>query len=776
MKTPAEINHDGAVAVEAGSAIGKSVDMYAARSRVDGSIDFALNAEIPGMLHAALVRSTVPHAEIVSVDVSAALEMDGVVTVMTAADFEKPGAPARHYGPVINDQPVLCGRKVRFVGDPIAIVGAESAEIARAAAELVDVEYKELPAITSVDEALAADADLVHDQPPRARRRSYSDIRLLGREGNVCTKFQVRKGDVDAAFAEADHIIEDVYYSPAVSHVTMEPHVVLASFNPQGLHVMSSTQAPFAVRDTLSEMFDLPSSKVRVTVPPIGGGYGGKTYAKVEPVTAALAWHSGRPVKLVLSREEEFLTTTKHAAQIHMRSAVKSDGTITGRDVTIYFNGGAYADISPRLIKNGSYSCVGPYRIPNVRIDSYALYTNQVPAGAYRGYGVSQAAWGYESQMDQIADALGMDPVELRHRNLLKPGDEFATGEIMSEAVYDELLDMAAEAVDWPDDARVDLGEDIVRAKGVAVILKSTITPSTSHAVVRLDNDGSVHVLTSSVEMGQGAHTVLAQIAAQELEVDIEHVSVSAPDTAYTPYDQTTSSSRTTRAMGGAVSKAAAEVRERLLERAADMFDVSADKLVLNEGKVEIRDVLDSGISIPDVLAESRTGSIVGQGEVITAGGLDPETGQGLASDHWHQGSASVVLDVDLATGKIYLRSLYAAALAGRVINPKLAKLQMHGSMIFGIGHALYEELIFEDGQLTNPNMSDYAITSMGDLPKLEVGLLEESGAATIHGLGETTLPPVIAAIGNAVARATGARVRRLPITPERVIEALEAL
>ena len=334
-----------------------------------------------------------------------------------------------------------------------------------------------------------------------------------------------------------------------------------------------------------------------------------------------------------------------------------------------------------------------------------------------------------------------MDPVELRHRNLLKPGEEFATGEIMSEAVYDELLDMAAEAVDWPNDARVDLGEDIVRAKGVAVILKSTITPSTSHAAVRLDNDGSVHVLTSSVEMGQGAHTVLAQIAAQELEVDIEQVSVSAPDTAYTPYDQTTSSSRTTRAMGGAVSKAASEVRERLLERAADMFDVTADKLLLNEGKVEIRDVLDSGISIPDVLAESRTGSILGQGEVITAGGLDAETGQGLASDHWHQGSASVELDVDLATGKVYLRSLYAAALAGRVINPKLARLQMHGSMIFGIGHALYEELIFEDGQLTNPNLSDYAITAMGDLPKLEIGLLEESGAATIHGLGETTLP-----------------------------------
>jgi CO/xanthine dehydrogenase Mo-binding subunit len=777
MKTPAEINHEGAVAVEAGSSIGKPADMYAGRSRVDGSIEFALNAEVPGMVHAALVRSTVPHAEIRSIDVSAALALEGVVSVMTAADFDKPGAPSRHYGPVINDQPVLCGRKVRFVGDPIVAVAAETPHIARMAADLVEVEYDELPAVTGVTEALAADAPLVHDQPPRARQRSYSDIRLLGREGNVCTKFQVRKGDVDAAIAQADHVIDDVYYSPAVSHVTMEPHVVVASWGSHGLHVISSTQAPFAVRDTLTEMFNVSASQVRVTVPPIGGGYGGKTYAKLEPVTAALAWHCGRPVKLVLSREEEFLTSTKHAAEIHMRTAVTSDGTITARDVTIYFNGGAYADISPRLIKNGSYSCVGPYRIPNVRIDSYALYTNQVPAGAYRGYGVSQAAWGYESQMDQIADAIGMDPVELRHRNLLKPGEEFATGEVMSEAVYDELLDMAAEAVDWPTDTRVELGGDMVRAKGIAVILKSTITPSTSHAAVRLDNDGSVHVLTSSVEMGQGAHTVLAQIAAQALEVDLEQVSVSTPDTAYTPYDQTTSSSRTTRAMGGAVTKAAGEVRGRLFERAASMLGVPAEKLVLNEGKVEIRDVLDSGIPIEQVMADSRTGSIVGQGEVITAGGLDPETGQGLASDHWHQGSAAVELDVDLATGKVYLRSLYAAALAGRVINPKLAKMQMHGSMIFGIGHALYEEMIFEDGQLTNPNLSDYAITTMGDMPaRLEIGLLEEDGAATIHGLGETVLPPVIAAIGNAVARATGARVRRLPITPERVVQAMEEL
>lgn len=777
MTNHAAINEAGAVRVAPGSSIGAPIDMYEARDRVDGSINFALNAEVPGMVHAAILRSTEPHAEILSIDVSAAEALDGVVAVLTAADFDAPGAPLRHFGPVINDQPVVCGRKVRFVGDPVAAVVAETLEIAQEAIALIEVEYNELAVVASINDALAADAVHVHDTPPRPNERSYSDIKLLGRGGNVCTKFQVRRGDVDRAFAEADLIVEDVYYSPAVDHVTMEPHVVLATFAHGKLEVLTSSQAPFAVRDTLCEMFRLPGSKVRVTVPPIGGGYGGKTYAKLEPITAALAWKCRRPVKLVLSREEEFsATTTKHAAQIHMRSAVMNDGSIIGRDVVVYFNGGAYADISPRLIKNGGYSTVGPYRIPNVRIDSYALYTNQVPAGAYRGYGVSQAAWGYESQMDQIAAALDMDPVELRHKNLLRPGDEFATGEVMTEASYAELLDMAAEAISWKDGVREVVSPDRVRAKGIAVILKSTITPSTTHASVRLDADGSVQVLTSAIEMGQGAHTVLAQFAAQALEVDVNRVNVATPDTAYTPYDQTTSSSRTTRAMGGAVTKAAHEVRDKLIARAAPVLGFTGDKLRLRNGRVEVIDVPETSLSIQEVFHETRTGSILGEGEVLTSGGLDPETGQGLASDHWHQGSAAVELEVDLGTGKIYLKHIYAAAHAGTVINPKLARLQMHGSIVFGIGHALYEELIFEDGFVTNPNLSDYAITTMGDMPhKLEIALLEDDGESTVHGLGETVLPPVIAAIGNAVANATGHRVRRLPITPERVIDAMEA-
>lgn len=765
-----------AVKVESGASVGRSVDMFEARARVDGSLNFAMNSEVANMTFARLLRSPVPHARIVSIDVSAAEVMPGVVAVLTAADFEKEGAPQRHFGPVLRDQPVVCGDKVRFAGDPVAAVAADTEDIAAAALLAIEVEYEELPVVAELDEALADDAVLVHEHAPQQRDRSYPDINLIGRHGNICNKFQLRTGDLGAGFALADHIVDTTYESPAVQHVPMEPHVVLASFEGKKLTVLTGTQSPYAVRDTLAEMFRLPSSSVRVTVPPLGGGYGAKTYAKFEPVTAALAWKAGRPVKLVLSREEEFISVTKHAARIHMRTGVTNDGRLVARDIQVHFNAGAYADISPRLIKNGGYSCVGPYDIPNVRVDSYAVYTNRPPAGAYRGYGVSQAAWAYEQQMDQIADLIGMDPVELRRRNLLKDGSRFATGEVMHEARWEELMNRSAAAIGWPHDRRAQLSDTRVRGKGLAVILKSTITPSTSNAGVRLDADGSLQVLTSSVEMGQGAHTVLGQLAADPLGIPVSSVNVTAPDTQYTPYDHTTSSSRTTRAMGGAVTHAAHAVRGKLLGLAGELLEVAPTDLVLGNGGVSLRGAPATRLSIQDVLYRTRTGSIIGDGEIKTAGGLDPETGQGVASDHWHQGAVGAEVEVDLGTGKVYVKHLHAIAYAGRVVNPKLARLQMHGSMFFGIGHALYEELVFEDGILTNPNLSDYSLVAMGDVPeRLEVEFLEDEGSAHIHGLGETVLPPVIAAIGNAVSAAIGARVTCLPITPERVLQARSA-
>lgn len=766
--------HATELSIAAGVSVGQPVDMVGARACVEGTIDFALDVQVPNMVHARLLRSPVAHARIVALDVSAAAKMPGVVAVLTAADLDVPDAPSRYFGPVLRDQPVVCRDQVRFAGDPVAAVAARTPAEAEAALLEIEVEYEELPFATTTDEALADGAPLVHDREPLARENGYADIKLLGRTGNVCTKFQLRSGDVDHGFERADVVVERIYESPAAQHVPMEPHVVVASVEGSKLTVTSSTQGPYAVRDELAEMFGIPSSSVRVVVPAVGGGYGAKTYAKFEPVTAALAWKAGRPVKLVLNREEEFLSVTKHAAKVWMRTGATRAGDIIAHDVRVDFNAGAYADISPRLIKNGGYSCAGPYRIPNVRIDSYAVYTNTPPAGAYRGYGVAQAAWAHEQQMDELADRLRMDPAEFRRRNLLRHGERFATGEQMQEAYWHELLDRAAAAVGWPADRRKVVDDERVRGKGIAVILKSTITPSTSHAVLRLDSDGSLQVLTSSVEMGQGAHTVLAQLAAEPLGVPLRSVNVTAPDTAYTPYDQTTSSSRTTRAMGSAVTFAAQVVRGKLLALAGDLLEAPVSDLVLAEGRVQVVGVPEAGMPIPEVFSRSGTGSISGDGEVITTGGLDPRTGQGVASDHWHQGAAAAEVEVDLGTGKVYVEHVYAIAHAGRVVNPKLARLQMHGSATFGISHALHEELVFEDGQLLNPNLAEYAITAMGDMPaRLDVDLLENPQESAIHGIGETALPPVIAAIGNAVSSALGnRRVRRLPITPERVLNA----
>lgn len=760
--------------VAAGSTIGQPVDMVGSRGRVTGRVGFALDASVPGMTVARLLRSPIAHGRIRSIDTTAAERIPGVVAVLTAADFDAPGSPARHYGTVLVDQPVVCGEKVRFAGDPVAAVAAETEAAAEAALRAIEVDYEPLPVLDSLDAALAQGATTVHEHPPKVRPHSYADIKLTDRTGNICTAFHLRTGDPEAGFAQADHIFENIYHSPAVQHVTMEPHVVLAAFDDAGkLTVTSSTQSPHAVRDTLAEMFGLPTAKVRVIVPPLGGGYGGKTYIKFEPVTAALARKAGRPVKLVLPRDEEFLSLTKHAARIWMRTGVTADGRLVARDVRVDFDAGAYADISPRLIKNGGYSCLGPYQIPHARVNSYAVYTNHPPAGAYRGYGVSQAAWAYEQQMDEMAEALNLDPVEFRLRNLLTKDAHFATGERMRQGHWAELLRRSAAAIDYDRGRRVMVDEHRARGKGVAVILKSTVTPSSTHAALRLDADGSLQLLCSSVEMGQGAHTVLAQLAAQPLGLPLSSVHVAEPDTQYTPYDQTTSSSRSTRAMGGALTQAAHTVRAKLLDLASNLLEVSPSDLILRDGNVVVSGAPESRMSIQQVMTHTRTGSISADGQVITSGGLDPVTGQGVASDHWHEGAAAAEVEVDLGTGKVYVKHLYSIAYAGRVINPKLARLQMHGSAIFGISHALHEELVYDAGVLTNPNLSEYSITAMGDMPeRMEVELLEDDGSAEIHGLGETTLPPVIAAIGNAVRAALGAPVRDLPITPERVLEA----
>ncbi|MBO0891400.1 MAG: xanthine dehydrogenase family protein, partial [Acidothermales bacterium] len=671
--------------------IGERTPMIDARARVSGRIDYTVNHEPPGTLHVAVARSSMPHARLLSVDTTEAANQPGVVSVLTGADLLD-GSIRPLYGPVFRDQPVLAIDKVRYVGEPIAAVAAVSARAARGAAALVEADYDELSAVFTPRDALADGAPVLHDDSDD-RAPGYADIVLHGRSGNVCNMFRLRKGEGLDGFKYADRVFEHEFATPAVQHVSLEPHAAVAWFDGDDLVVTTGTQTPYAVRDALAYMFSVPASRVRVIVPPMGGAFGGKCYAKVEPLAAVLAQRTGRPVKLVLSREEEFVTNSKHESFIRLRTGVREDGVIVARHVDALFNAGAYTDISPRLIKNGGYGAVGPYRIPHVHVDSRAVFTNLPSAGAFRGYGVAQGCWAYERQMDIIAAELGIDPVELRRRNLLADGDTFATGQVLDDVRFRDLLDDAVRLFDdEPDDAPRDPA--IRRGRGCAVGVKSTITPSTSNASVKVNGDGSMQVLTSTVEMGQGAHTALAQIAAGGLGVGIGSVRVVGPDTDTTPFDTTTSSSRSTAAMGSAVRHAVEDVRAKLLELAADQLEVSVHDLEVDGGRIGVKGDPETFRGIAEVVGRSRLGTVWGNGTCVWTGGLDPETGQGVASDHWHQGAIAAVVDVDTRTGKVYVCRLRASVYAGTVVNPLNARMQVDGSVSFGIGQALFEQIV----------------------------------------------------------------------------------
>ena len=747
--------------------------MIDALDRVTGRVEYTINFGLPGMLHARLLRSATPHARIVRIDASRARELPGVELVVTGEALKQRRDFSPYYGPVFRDQPVLAIDKVRFVGDPVVAVLAEDPDTATQAIRLIDVEYEHLPAVFDPLEALADGAPLVHETPPLAGA-TFSDLVIhTAANSNICNHFKLRKGDVERGFAEADFVFEDTFRSPAVQHVPLETHACVAHVDGGQVTVWASTQTPHPVRAQLAEMFRLPLSAVRVIVPTLGGAYGSKAYTKIEPLTAVLSHLAGRPVRLHLSREEEFVTITKHAVVIEMKTGLLADGRIVARKSTCYFNTGAYADIGPRLIKNGGYATGGPHAIPNVWVDSYAVYTNLPPAGAFRGYGVSQAAWAYDTQLDMIATRLGMDPFGLRMKNLLVDGDTVMTGEVVEDCHYRELLTRAAECIGWTPEEPPRRNGRKVRAKGLSCIIKGTVTPSTSTASVKVNDDGSVNVLTSSVEMGQGLKTALAVLAAEKLDIDIEKVHVSDVDTDVTPYDQQTTASRSTHMMGNAVMLAMDDVCDQLRCLAAAEFEVSTEDVELRDGRARVVGSPDRSVGYGLLISRARRGNLLGSGTFTTNGGLDPETGQGVGSVHWHQAAGAAEVEVDLDTGQVRVLRYHGAVYAGRILNPVQAELQTEGSVAFGLGQALFEEMVYDGGQLQNGNLGDYMIASLKDIPETGVSVVEHLESNEIHGLGETSLPPVMPAIGNAVYRATGVRIQDLPITPEKVLRGL---
>lgn len=739
--------------------VGKPTPMVDAVARVTGTVPYAANLRLPHMLVAKILRSPLPHARIVAFDAGTAEQMPGVVAVLTDADLGHANGPKRNWGLMRQDQPVVAYDRVRYIGEPVAVVAAETAEIAEAALATIEVEYDEWPAVYNVQEATQPEAPILHDAHP----------------GNILTHWKLRHGDLEAGFAAADEIIEETFTSPIAQHAALEPHVTAAQWNEGQLTLWSATQAPYPVQSVVADLFGLEPDDVHVIVPPLGGGYGGKGHVRLQPLVAALAWKvNGRPVKLVLTRAEEFVTVTKHAATITIKSGVKRDGTFTARQVTLHWNAGAYADVSPALTRAGMVRAVGPYRIPNVWVDSYGVYTNLPSAAAFRGAMASQCTWAYESHMDTIAHRLGLDPLAYRLDQLLVERDRFATGETLHDIHFVECLQAAADGLGEPETAASHATGTRKRGRGVAVMMKSTIATSKSQCRLAIDADGRVILYTSTVEMGQGAHTALSQIAAEAVGVPLETISVVGPDTARSPFDSTTSASRATSMMGNAILNGAAALKQKLIEAAAPLLEYRPDELSARDGYVVVTAQPEQRMPYAEVIGRHQMAALEAMGEFQTKGGLDPETGQGLSTPHWHQGAGACQVEVDTETGKVTVLRYHAASYAGRVVNPQLARLQNDGNVIFGLGPAMMEEVIVDGGQIINANLSDYMIPSFLDIPPELHSLALESEHGDLHGIGEMTLPPVAPAIANAIFDAVGIRIRDLPITAEKVLRALQ--
>jgi CO/xanthine dehydrogenase Mo-binding subunit/aerobic-type carbon monoxide dehydrogenase small subunit (CoxS/CutS family) len=748
--------------------IGTPVRRVDAVEKVTGRARYVTDLVLPGMAHARVLRSPHPHARLTRVETARARALPGVVAVLIGADLTWCDP---YHGPAFRDRPILAIDVVRFEGEPVAAVAAVDEATATAALDLIEVDYAPERAAGTLEEALAPGAPLVHTGEPLAGH--FADLSSLRPEPgtNVCHRFRFARGDAAAALAGADLVVEDTYRFPAVQHYAMEPHAAVAAWDETGgLTVWAGTQNPYSVRVELAQMFGAPLARIRVVVPHLGGGFGSKTYAKLEPLAAALAHVAGRPVRLAASAAEAFQTVRRCSARVTMRVGFRRDGSLVAVQCDADYDVGAYADIGPRVVQKATYTATGPYRVPHVALAAAAVYTHTTPGGAFRGFGVPQLAWALESLFDVAADRLGRDPVDLRRQNLLAHGEEFAAGDTPIDGKYEESLGRAAEAIGWAQAAAAD------RGRGVAAMLKASIGPSVSEAIVRLHADGSVTVLASAVEMGQGTRTVLAQIAAEVLAVPVARVTVVAPDTAITPYDQTTSSSRSTTMTGRAVQMAAEDVREQLLRVAAEALGLPPRDLGLEEGAVVVSATRRLGY--PEVLAlrfGMSGGEVIGRGVVAPGRSAAPLGG---STPFWEMAVGAAEVSVDPETGAVRVERYVSIADVGRAINPLLLEGQDEGGVVQGLGHTLFEEMRYTDGHLVNGTLLLYRVPRADDVPELACRFVENADGAGpfgAKGAGEGSLIPVSPAVANALARLTGVRLRELPLTPERVWRALRA-
>jgi CO/xanthine dehydrogenase Mo-binding subunit len=727
--------------------------------RVTGAQRFAADISIEDTLHVALVRLDCGRATINAIDTAVADDMEGVVRVFTAEDFPSPTA---RFGPRFVDRPVIASGETKYHGDPVAAVVGVSREAAAGGAAAVNVQYVELPGVYSIDNALDPTSPLVVESDLRS-----PDDPLA--ETNIRQRWEWGWGDVDSA--TADLILEETYEFPMVTHFSIEPHAFIAAPEDGGVAVWSSIQHPYLLQRTLAELLDLPISKVRIRAPDPGGGFGGKGFPKYEPLVAMMALELGHPVRLVLTLEETFQAVRRTSARLKMQMGFAPDGEILFIDAVDDFLMGAYADIAPRVISKSTYFAAGPYKVNAVRAVVRALMSHTTPSTAFRGFGAPQVAWAIESHMNAAAQALGIDPVDIRLRNLAAPGEEIVPGDRPADGNWQESLRIAAEKVGW--------GEPLAagHGRGIAVGIKASATAGASYCILRILQDGSVSLIAGTSDMGQGARTILTQLVSENLGVPMEKVTLVMGDTAVVPFDYSTSASRSTVFMGSAVVDACQKAIAELSDLAADHYGVPVEGVRFESGRLNVRD--DAAKTIPHVLADVFDAV---PGEIITSGSERGEGSPGHplggpAAFYEFSCTASEVA-VDQETGDFELVKHVTVADVGKAINRQHVEMQDEGAAVMGLGHTMMEQLLLDDqGRIRNLGALDYRIPTFNDLPGAMVSVLIENGDGPgpggAKGTGEGGLLATSPAIAAAVGQATGVVIRDLPLTPERVWKAI---
>jgi CO/xanthine dehydrogenase Mo-binding subunit len=739
-------------------------------AKVTGQARYVADLTMPGLLHARFLYAGRASAQIRRIDAARARRHPGVRALITQDDV-----PPNRYGISVKDRTLFAAGVVRFDAEIVAAVAAETPEAAAKALTEIDVEYADQDPVLDPEQAMSESARLVHEG-----WASYEGPGLT-RQGNDCGYVTIVKGDVEAGLAAADEVVTERYTADMSHAVPIEPHAVLADWQGDRVTIWSSTQVPFIARSGVAETLGIPESRVRVIVPHLGGGFGGKCDFHFEAHVAALSRAARRPVRLVLSRQEEFTAIDKvrHPMVIELTTGVRRDGSITARRARVILDTGAYASDSPVLSEVATMMAAGPYRIPNLLIEAHTVYTNKTPCGSVRAPTGPEVCWAVEQHTDVLAARLGMDPVEFRRGTLLADGDEGPTGQTMQAVGAAECLERAAEMAGW--------GEQLPRGEGIGVSCGWWFSmPSPSGAYVKLNADGTAAVVTGAQENGSGAVMGLALLVADQLGIDPAEVSFVAQDTDAGPWDAGSAGSQTTFNNGRAVMAAAAQIRDRLLHRAAAELEASVTDLELADGTARVRGDPGAALGVAQLAQAAQD-----DGELLIAHGAPlpppmPDNFGGscagrvvfpaFAAPTFFCHAAQVRVDTD--TGVVRVCRVAAAHDFGRVLNPPGAEGQVEGGVANGVGIALSEGTTFDGWRQANPDLLDYKLVTAADAPPVQLAFVDkpaaDGGPFGSKGVGEPPIVPTAGAVANAIAAATGARVRQLPMTPPRMWAALQ--